>query len=48
MDGVRELKHSAKLNIQLGRLTLRLLNHPVSLHLLHCFGFPRATSSKNL
>lgn len=41
MDGVREL------NTQLGRSTLRLLGHPVVLHLLHCLGFPRATSSKN-
>ena len=31
-----------------GRLTLRVLNHPEALCLLHCFGFARATSSKNL
>lgn len=31
-----------------GLLTLRVLNHPEALCLLHCFGFTRATSSKNL
>ena len=31
-----------------GCLTLRVLNQSVALRLPHCFGFARATSSKNL
>lgn len=48
MEGLRALKRLARLNFQLGPLTLRLLNYPTALHLCHYIGFPRVTSSKSL
>lgn len=43
---MRELEYSAKLNLQLGPLTLGLQGHLLALCVLCCLGFPRLTSSQ--